>query len=65
MNIRFIKPIVVDFYKRRLDETWEHNFNRWDEVDIEDSVDNKKTVDLITTEGDILLNVSKDTFELV
>jgi hypothetical protein len=65
MKIRFVKNVVVDVRKVRLEETWDRSFHRWEEVRVDNIIDNGESVDLVTYEGDVIENVPADAFEVV
>ena len=67
MRIRFVRNVLVDIQKTRLQEVWEKYFNRWEELNIE-SVNysyRKDSADMITAEGDIIEQVPIDSFEVM
>lgn len=61
MKIRFVKSVLVEIEKPKMDEVWDKYFHRWDEVNVESIQGN----DLITYNGDILKNVSSDAYEVL
>jgi len=66
MKIRFVKACVVEVQKARLNETWDKGFNRWDELYVESlHYPNPKIANVITREGDILVEVPINAFEVV
>lgn len=65
MRLRFKRSVIVDVQKARLDELWDKQFHRWDEVKVEainKNVDGN-TAHIITTDGDALLFVPLDAYE--
>jgi hypothetical protein len=67
MKIRFVKNITADVEKIRLGEVWDKYFQRWDEILIENihfSCTGTRA-DLITYDGDIILSVPIDSFEVI
>lgn len=64
MKIRFVKNVLVEVIKPRLEETWDKEYRKWDELKVESIVGESK-VNITTKEGDILLDVPLDSFEYV
>jgi hypothetical protein len=65
MRIRFVKTCVVDVEKIRLQEIWDKAFNRWDEVNAESLQYSNNKVDIVTKDGDVLIGVPIESFEVV
>ncbi len=65
MKIRFVKTVLVDVQKVRLDETWDKTYRRWDEVRVDNIIDLGEAADLVTYDGDILKNVPRGSFEVM
>lgn len=65
MKIQFLKPIVVEVQKSRLDEVWDKSYRKWDIVRVDSIIDNGSSAELITEEGDTLYNVPREAFEVV
>jgi hypothetical protein len=67
MKIRFNRNCLIDIQKVRLNETWDRQFKKWDELLVEElnyNID-KRTVHILTYEGDVLLYVPNDAFEVI
>jgi hypothetical protein len=56
MKIRFVKNVLVEVYKSRLDEVWDKQYRRWDEIEV-DSISEGKFADVRTTEGDAIYGI--------
>jgi len=65
MKIRFVRNVLVDVQKVRLEEIWDKQFRRWDELQIESVHYSGKKAEVRTAEGDILVDVPIDAFEMV
>lgn len=65
MKIRFLKPVVVEVQKSRLDEVWDKSYRKWDVVRVDSIIDNGTTAELTTEEGDTLYDVPRAAFEVV
>ena len=65
MKIRFLKNILVDVQKVRLDEVWDKQYRRWDELNVETISWTGKKAMISTSDGDILLDVPEDSFTKV
>lgn len=67
MKIKFVKNVVVDVEKPRLNEVWDKYYCKWDIVNAESLTYNpdKKTAHILTYEGDELVFVPNDAFEVV
>lgn len=63
--MRFKKTVVVDVQKTRLNEVWDKQLNRWDELNVEMSNVQGKFADLTTVDGDVYFSVPVDSFEVV
>jgi hypothetical protein len=60
-----MKNWVGEVQKFRLNETWDISYSRWTEMNIEEVSTKEKTADIVTYEGDILIDVPLDTFKVV
>ena len=65
MKIRFIRNVLVDVEKTRLQEVWDKHFTRWDELKIESITYYGKTASFLTNDGDYVANVPIDSFEVI
>jgi hypothetical protein len=65
MKIRFLRDIIVDVEKPRLDEIWDKNFRKWDEIRVTEIFPQGSLATLKTDEGDFILSVPKDSFERI
>lgn len=65
MKIRFLRAVLVDVEKPRLDEVWDHLYQKWDEVKVENISVCGRVATMKTYEGDILTNVPLESFEEV
>lgn len=65
MKIRIIKPILVEIEKPRINEVWDHYYEKWDELNIESINIIGKFACLTTYDGDIIRLIPKDAFEIV
>jgi hypothetical protein len=65
MKIRFIKMVLVEINKSKLDEVWDKSYSKWDEVDAESITYANKKAEICTKEGDTLLDVPIESFEVV
>ena len=64
MKIRFTRNVLVEVIKPRLEETWDKEYRKWEELKVESIVGEDK-VTITTKEGDILLDVPLNSFEYV
>lgn len=65
MKIRFIKSTLVEVEKYRLQEVWDKQFNRWDELNVDTITYRGDKAMIGTQEGDTLLDVPTESFEMV
>lgn len=65
MKVRILKSILVEIEKPRLEEVWDKQLNRWDELSIETIQSNGESVNLVTYDGDVYLNIPSDHFEVL
>ena len=65
MKIRFIKTTLVEVEKYRLQEVWDKQFNRWDELNVDTITYRGSKAMIGTIENDTLLDVPIDSFEVV
>lgn len=67
MKLRFKRTVVIEVGKLRWNEIWDKIFRKWDEIEVESINLNPggETAHIITYEGDTLLDVSVDAYEVV
>lgn len=65
MKVRILKPKLVEVEKVKLQEVWDKQLNRWDELAVEAIQPNGRVSNLVTYDGDVYLNVPSDCFEVV
>ena len=65
MKIRFIRNVLLEVEKPKLEEFWDKQFYKWDEVEVESIIRNSNCVTIITSTGDGLLDVPSDSFEIL
>lgn len=65
MKIRILRNVLAEIEKPRLDETWDHYFIRWDELNVESINVVGKFAHLITVDGDVIQHLPIDTFEVI
>lgn len=65
MKVRILKSKLVEVEKTKLQEVWDKQLNRWDELLIETVHPNGRTANLVSYDGDVYLNVPKDHFEVL
>lgn len=65
MKIRFLKDVLVDVQKARIEEMWDKQFRRWDELNVEAISWIGKRATIVTSDGDVLLDVPEETFTQV
>ena len=65
MKIRILRSVLVEIQKTRLDEVWDKSLQRRDELHVENINVDGKYADLTTYEGDVILQVPADAYEVV
>ena len=65
MKIRILKNVLVEVEKTRLQEVWDKQLYRWDELNVESINVVGKSADISTYEGDIFLNIPVDSYEVL
>lgn len=65
MKIRFLRTILVDVYKSHMEEVWDKQFNKWDELLVESINYYNKGACIYTFDGDVLQDVAIDSFEVI
>jgi hypothetical protein len=65
MKVRFLRSVLVDVEKTRLNEVWDHLYSKWDEVKVESISVVGKFATIKTYDGDYLTNVPIGSFEEV
>jgi hypothetical protein len=65
MKIRFIKTVLVEVMKPRLEETWDKEYRKWEELKVDSIIGEGNRVNITTSQGDILLDVPLNSFEYV
>lgn len=65
MKIRFKKNVVVEVENLRLQETWDKNYRRWEEIRVDNIITAGSVAIIGTYEGLTLHNVPTEAFEVV
>lgn len=65
MKVRIKKNILVEMEKPRLQETWDVSYSRWSEINVDSISIVGKMADLTTDDGDIILGVPVDAYEII
>ena len=65
MKIRFVKNVLVEVIKPRLEETWDKEYRKWEELKVESIIGEGNKVTITTSQGDILIDVPLDSFTYV
>lgn len=65
MKIQFLKNVLVDVQKARIEEMWDKQFRRWDELNVDTISWTGKRATIVTSDGDVLLDVPEETFTKV
>ena len=67
MKIRILKDILVEVEKIRLQETWDKQLRRWDELNVESIHPSLQPnySDFTTQEGDTIVYVPDEAFEVL
>ena len=64
MKIQFTRDILVEVWKPRLEETWDKNYKKWDEIEVE-SISEGTVIDLRNMDGDLICEVPRDSFKIL
>lgn len=65
MKIRILKNVLVEVEKPKLEELWDRQLKKWEELQVESVNYHGKTATFVTYEGDAFLNVPADAIEIV
>jgi hypothetical protein len=65
MKVRIKKTVLVEVEKRKLNEVWDKQLCRWDELNVVDKDVQGNFANLTTTDGDVYLSVPLESFEVV
>jgi len=65
MKVRMLKDVLVELGKPRLDEVWDKQLRRWDEIVVEKIDEAGNFAHLTTFEGDVYLHVPLKSFEVI
>lgn len=67
MKVRILKSVTVDVQKARIDELWDKQLRKWDELNVDQALPSGdgRTFNLVTDEGDVYLFVPADAFEVL
>ncbi len=65
MKIRILKTVLVEIQKTKLEEVWDKQLTRWDELRVESINVVGKFAHLTTYEGDVYMHVPLEAFEVV
>lgn len=60
-----LKNVLVEVEKRKLQEVWDKQLKRWEELNVESINYIGKTVDVCTDEGDFYYGIPIDAFEKI
>ncbi len=59
------RSVLVEVNKFRLGEVWDKQLSKWDTVSVEKIDAHGETADLLTYDGDTLLDVPVDSFKVI
>ena len=65
MKVRIKKTVMVEVEKTKLNEVWDKQLSRWDELNVATMDVQGKFAYLTTTDGDVYLSVPVESFEVV
>lgn len=67
MKIKILRNVLVEVQKPRLQETWDKQLKKWEEVRVEsiNYAPGKKAANIVTYEGDTIISIPADAFELL
>ena len=65
MKIRILRSVLVEIEKPRLSEVWDKQLYRGSEMHIEKINVDGKFANLITYEGDVVLQIPTDAYEVI
>ena len=65
MKVRIKKTILVEVEKYKLNEVWDKQLNRWDELNVEKMDVQGKFANLLAADGDVYLSVPVESFDVV
>ena len=65
MKVRIKKSVLVEVEKAKINEIWDKQLSRWDELNVADMDVQGKFANLVTTDGDVYLSVPVESFEVV
>ena len=65
MKIRIKRDILVEIEKIRLDEVWDKLLYRGNELHIDSAIKEGKWANLTDYDGDVILNIPVDTYEVL
>jgi hypothetical protein len=65
MKVRIKRSVMVEVEKTKLNEVWDKQLSRWDELNVADMDVQGRWANLITVEGDVYLSVPIDAYEVV
>lgn len=65
MKIRILKNCLVEIEKTKLQETWDKQLYRGNELHIDSAIKEGKWANLTDYDGDIILNIPVDAYEVV
>jgi len=65
MKVRIKKTVLVEVEKTKLNEVWDKQLSRWDELNVATMDVQGKFANLTTFDGDVYLQLPVDTYEVV
>ena len=65
MKIRILKNCLVEIEKKRLQEIWDKQLYRGNELHIDSAIVEGKWANLTTYDGDVIQQIATDAFEVI
>ena len=65
MKVRIKKTVLVEVEKYKLNEVWDKQLCRWDELNVEKVDVQGKFANLLAEDGDVYLSVPTDAYEVI
>jgi hypothetical protein len=65
MKIRMKRDVLTEVYKPKLDEVWDKQLYRGNELHVDSAIVEGKWANLTDYDGDVILNIPVDAYEVL
>lgn len=65
MKVRFLKSVLAEVNKTKLNEVWDKQLQRWDELNVQTMDVQGRFAYLTTFDGDVYMHIPVGSFEVI